>query len=350
MLRLGPKAFAKVPFPLMKRYEGKGLPQNPTVAVIANDAIGNFIVATPLLQMIRRELSPSSVHYFGGTRTLEFQDNSDLFEKHFPLHGKGLREAYEWVDGFHYDLVVNVEQGSLAKAFAGLICDENTYVCGPAIGTRGDIPFSEDIRGDLWRDMEWISEKIREKYPFLQSSFIGEIYTRLAYLEGEVPKYKIPRQEPTRAIPDCLVAPSASLPEKLWPLEKWVEVLTWLKEQGKTAGVLGAKPAVQKEHWKGSSVEEELVQRGLVEDLRGEFTLPEVVGALGKAKFVLTLDNGILHAACASGTKTVGLFRHGIHRLWAPPYENLTVLTPGEEKAVESISLEMVKESLQRVF
>jgi ADP-heptose:LPS heptosyltransferase len=61
---------------------------------------------------------------------------------------------------------------------------------------------------------------------------------------------------------------------------------------------------------------------------------------------VITIDNGILHLAAATGTPTVGLFRHGIHRLWAPPFANLTVLTPGEKKAVAEIPVQVVQEAI----
>ena len=53
--------------------------------------------------------------------------------------------------------------------------------------------------------------------------------------------------------------------------------------------------------------------------MRGRITLPQVAGAIAKAKAVVSLDNGILHLACSTATPTVGLYRNGIHRLWAPP-------------------------------
>jgi len=75
--------------------------------------------------------------------------------------------------------------------------------------------------------------------------------------------------------------------------------------------------------------------------------LPAVAGALARAKAVLTLDNGILHMAAAAGAPTVGLFRHGIHRLWAPPVAGLTVLTAGEGKPVSEIQPERVIEAVR---
>ena len=83
------------------------------------------------------------------------------------------------------------------------------------------------------------------------------------------------------------------------------------------------------------------------EDMRGVLTLPQVAGALANAKSVVSLDNGILHLACSTETPTVGLYRNGIHRLWAPPSPSLKVIEPGEGATVDSISLKAVIEAVQ---
>lgn len=319
--------------------------------MIANDAIGNFVVATPLLQMLRRELKPSFLTYFGGKRTWEMQVASDLFEATYPLHGTALDEAVKAGAG-KYDLIVNVENGPHAKAFAGAIAGD-ALVCGPAFlayagGTSEDLPFPADERGDLWRDREWIAPDLTKKYPFLQSGWIAEIYARLAYLDGPVPKYRVPK-DPVQHDFDVLIATSASLSEKLWTRDKWFGALTSLADRGLKVGLLGAKPSDQKTHWKGADDETMMVESGLIADLRGKWTLPQVAGALERARAVLTLDNGILHLAAAAGSPTVGLFRNGIHRLWAPPSEHLTVLVPKVGEAVSEISLGAVMEAMARV-
>jgi ADP-heptose:LPS heptosyltransferase len=330
----------------MPRYEGQGLPESPRIAVIANDAIGNFVVATPLLQMLRRELKPTHIHYYGGIRTLEMQEASDLFEWSYPLHGRSFGDACRAVPG-PYDLVVNVERTENAMAMAAFLEGPETYICGPCLGPRGPMPFPEDDRGDLWRDQEWISPEITSRYPFLTTGFIGEMYTRLAYLKGPVPGYRVPT-EPTSSPCDVLVATSASLPDKLWPVTKWVTIFERLRAAGLKVGLIGAKPSVQKAYWEGESDEDQMVVSGLVADLRGEYTLPQVAGILASCKLVLTLDNGILHLACAGGRPVVGLFRNGIHRLWAPPHPELEVLIPPLGEPVSEIELETVWEACRR--
>ncbi len=335
----------------MIRYANQPLPRHPRIAVIANDAIGNFVMATPVLQLLRKEREPASIDFFGGTRTEELQRGSDLFEHAHALHGAtsdAIREFLERAGSF--DLIVNLESTALAKTFAGLMAGENSFVAGPCMGPggRGELDFADDDRGRLWQDREWTRETLTSDYPFLRSGFISEIFARLAYLEGELPRYHVPISDPLIAIPDILIATAASLPEKLWPITKWVELVRSLVQKGLSVGLLGAPPKEQLAHWKGGEDESALVQAGLAQDLRGVLSLPQVVGALGRARAVVSLDNGILHLAVAAETPTVGLYRHGIHRLWAPPSSHVEVLTPGEGGEVAAIAMERVLEALER--
>lgn len=328
---------------MIRRYTGQPLPPRARVAVVANDAIGNFVVATPLLQMVRRELNPAVIHYYGGKRTRQLQEASDLFDAHFPLHGSDLDEIVASVP-HPYDLILNVESGPHATEFVGRIAGD-ALVAGPVTVDGEAIPFPDDEPGDLWRDREWISAEITNKYPFLDSGFIAEIYARACYLSGPVPPYKVP-MVPTDTGCDVLIATTASLPDKLWPFAKWSEVLSELKGQGVKVGLIGAPPKAQSEHWKGADEESQLVHDGLVEDLRGRYSLAEVVGALAATRRILTLDNGILHLAAATQTPTVGLFRYGIHRLWCPPFGQMHPVVTPERHPVADIPVDEVREAL----
>lgn len=337
----------------MKRYQGEDRQAFKRIAVVANDAIGNFAVSTPLLQMLAAAVPGAQIDYFSGNRTQELCDASNLFTESVALHGtdpgefaievskKGMLSAYDWV--------INVERTAYSKVASSMLVKEGGYITGPSIGPggRGDLPFGMDERAKLWEDQEWVSDRITSRYAYLQTGFIGEIFCRLAYLEGDVPRYAIPSAEPNIEVPDILVAMAASLPIKLWPFSKWWDVLDALKEDGLSVGLVGAPPQQQQQYWMGGGQEQELIERGLIKDLRGTMTLPEVTGALAKSKAVLTIDNGILHMAASTSTPIVGLFRHGIHRLWAPPFGNVTVLTPGEGKPVESIEVKSVLSALK---
>jgi hypothetical protein len=287
---------------------------------------------------VRSELRPCRLVHYAGTRTAELQAAGTVADEAVSLHGATTDEFRAMLQrAGEFDLIINVEATSFSKAFAGLLAGEATLVAGACIarGGWGDLPFPADDRGNLWRDTEWIGPGLTARYPFLRSPFIGEIFARLCYLDGALPAYQLPIAEPMGAVPSVLISAAASLPDKLWPVEKWRVVLGDLHRAGHDIGLLGAPPSQQSLHWLGAGVEDVLVREGLVRDLRGAFPLPGVVGALRKATLALTIDNGI-----------VGLFRHGIHRLWAPPAPRLTVLEPGEGRVVADIPVDVVQRAV----
>lgn len=324
----------------VKRYQGEPLPPSARIALLANDALGNYVVATPLIAMLKAKFPGAHLTFLSGGRTAEFWRNDPRLDASHLIYGTDLREAAEFVVRQSFDWVINLETSTWAMAMAALACGEDTFVTGPCLNSdgRSPLPSGDNERGRLLDDREWISEDLTTRYPFLESGFIGEIFCRLAWMEGPICRYHVPSQPvDASTIPDVLIATSASLPEKLWPVEKWEAALDAMRAQGRTVGLLGAKPAAQSKFWRGNETEARLVESGRVQDLRGQFTLPQVVGALAAARYVFTLDNGILHLAAATETPTVGLFRHGIHRLWAPPAPNVTVVTPGEGRMVADI-------------
>jgi hypothetical protein len=302
--------------------------------------------------MLRDQFKPASIDYYGGIRTWEFQASSELFEWSYPFHGAPPSDLAGIASSRRgYDLVVNVEKETPAKIFAGALCTEDSFICGPCGDMPGhDLPFPDDLPGQLWMDPNWMAEDITERFPILSSGFIGEILCRASYLRGPIPAYRVPCEEPSRPIPPILISTAGTIPEKLWPAENWLEMLSFFEAKGLEVGLLGAHPLQQKQFWKGNDGEEILVRSGLVKDLRGKLTLPEVVGALKGCRFVLTLDNGILHLAVAMKKPTVGIYRYGIDRLWAPPSDSLTVLTPAKDHSVSDIGVDVVKEAVSRAF
>jgi hypothetical protein len=318
------------------------------VAVIANDALGNYAIQTSILTMIRRELSPSHILAVSGTRVAEFLDASTLADSYWLLHGSKPEEGLNAL--LHqgtYDLVLNLESTTMSKV-ATSILGRSGYVCGPCLNAdcRGDYAFPDDDRGDLWRDKSWISDDLPIRFPFLKTGFIAEIFARLCFLSGPVAPYDLPCQTPPIPVPEVLLSCSASLTSKAWSRNGWLCLVSHLQAKGLSIGMLGASRKVQSNLYSGIDLEDDLVHAGVL-DLRGALTLPQVVGAIASARLVVTLDNGILHLAAATETPTVGLFRHGIHRLWAPPAPNIVVLEPGEGNDVHQIPLEAVTAHLE---
>lgn len=345
----------------MERYVGSPLAADAKIALASNDALGNYAICTLLARAIQYYYPNCRIDFYGGERTRELEEASvgALFAYRQSLHGIDLERAMgdairrrDEVSG--YDLVINIEQGESNMRIAGEL-GRDGFVCGPCIDpdTGAAVAFADDDRGDLWRDQEWRSPYLAKKFSFLITGFIGEIFVRLCYLEpisgapwrGGLPRYWFPTRRPRGDTPDVLVSTGASLPEKLWPAGKWREVLSWLRGLGFSIGLLGAPRKTQERYYHSNEAEDALVKEGLLLDLRGTLTLPEVVGAIEKSVLVVTIDNGILHFAAAFDKPTVGLYRRDYVGLWAPPNPNLRALT-SESGEVEAITVDSVRQAV----
>lgn len=340
----------------MERYRGQPLPPAPRIALVVNDALGNFAIATPLARAMKRLHPECTIDYYGGTRTSELEVASvgpgALFDWRCDALGTSPAALFEAArtrmsDGGPYHIVLNLEASELHRALAAVL-GEDGFVCGPCIAPdgRGPWDYSDDERGDLWRDRNWASDDLAERYSFLETGFIAEVFLRLAYVPplpdaewpGGVPKYALPAAEPPVSTPPILISTGATLPEKTWPVERWAELLRDLPQP---CGLLGAPPKRQERFYHSAGSEELLVNEGLVQDLRGKLTLPEVVGAVAKAELIVTVDNGILHFAAAFDRPTVGLYRREVIKLWAPPNPNLVPLS--SKDGVAQIPLDEVR-------
>jgi ADP-heptose:LPS heptosyltransferase len=343
----------------MERYRGQSLGPSPRIALVVNDALGNFAIATPLARAVKRLHPECTLDYYGGTRTAELEEaavgSGCLFDWRCDALGRSpaavfeiARSRMQEIGGYH--LVVNLEASELHRVLAAFL-GERGFVCGPCIAPdgRGMWDYPDDERGDLWRDRNWASEDLAQRYSFLQTGFIAEVFLRLAYVPpfedaewpGGVPRYAVPHAEPSIATPPILISTGATLPEKTWPIECWVEIL---RELPQPVGLLGAPPKRQERFYHTAHSDEQLVQSGLVKDLRGRLTLPEVVGAVAKADLIVTVDNGILHFAAAFDRPTVGLYRREVIKLWAPPNPNLIALS--SESGVADIPVDDVRKAV----
>lgn len=333
---------------------GQSLRKGSRIALVANDAIGNFVVSTPLLQVLRRQHPDAHIHYVSGPRVAELLATCDLIDSYGYLSGDEptSTDVSAKRDAVPFDLTINLERSSEAMRRAADLARDG-FVAGPCAGRDGasQLPQPDDERGRLWNDPDWTAPDLVDRYSFLRSPFIGEIFCRLLYWEGAIPPYRIPIEAVAASAPDVLISCSASLEQKLWTTESWLAAVEWLGARGLKVGLLGAAASTQRKRWIGAAMEDEILANSSVYDLRGRWTLPQVAGAIERCRLVLTLDNGVLHIAAAVGKPIVGLYRAGIHRLWTPPVSNLCALWPPTPDApVASIPVERVIRTLEQLF
>jgi ADP-heptose:LPS heptosyltransferase len=326
-------------------FNDQPLRPRPHLAVLFYDAIGDFVVVTPLLRGLREKYPGCTIDYLSGERTRDLEAASPLIDARFSVFGdpEALRRLPAWVAAREaaagpYDLAINCDFHPLLAVVTRLLAPR--YVVGRCLGPdlRDDLPRAPGKVHQL-HDEYWAAPDLLERYgDVLTSPFIGEILCRLAFVTTDFHRTTVPATPPPAPVPDVLIATGGRRPAKLWPAAHWRAVIAWCAAQGLTVGLLGDRPAAQAAVYHAGALEAELLRTTPLVDLRGRFRLPEVAGALQRARACVSVDNGIMHLAYSVGTPTIAIFGASPWWLWTPRVPHLQVVTPPEPCACAAAS------------
>lgn len=321
----------------MERFTGKALKPRPHIAVLFYDAIGDFVVATPLLRGLREKYPGCVLDYYGGERTRELEQASRLVDARCSVFGPGAslatvtKFAAERIGvAGGYDLVVNCDDHPTLAVLANAL--QPRYVVGACFDAelRGLLPAGPEKVDALAHEF-WAAPDLLDRYgDVLASQYIGEILCRLARIETDFARTEVPVAPPPVPVPAVLISAGGKRQAKLWPAYHWLNFLERCEAAGLEVGLLGDRPESQRERYHSGDDEDYLLARVPLVDLRGRLTLPQVAGALAKARACITVDNGIMHLAGAVGVPTLALFGASPWRVWAPRSPNLQVVLGDE--------------------
>ena len=139
------------------------------------------------------------------------------------------------------------------------------------------------------------------------------------------------------------IHPGASMPEKRWPLERFMEA----------ARVLSSRPGVsviafQDPEGYGSELS------AIPGVTPARTSLRELVALIGQCDLLVCNDSGPMHIAGGVGTPAVAVFGNGVAR-WFAPVGNGHELVSGDEEAglaggIESVEIERVLDAVDRVI
>ncbi len=321
----------------MERFTGQPLRVGPHLAVLFYDAIGDFVVATPLLRGLREKYPGCTIDYFGGERSRELEEASPLIDARFSVFGPAdsllalpAYVARRRLAAGPYDLAINLDDHAALALVAATLGAR--YVVGRCYDAelRSPLPHAQGRVEALYEE-DWASPDLLRRFgDVLSSQFIGEIFCRLARVETDFARTEVPAEPPPLAIPPLLISTGGKRSAKMWPADHWLTFLDHCRSAGLSVGLLGDAPQRQSRQYHAGQTDELILADGLAVDLRGKLTLPQVCGALRRAHACVTIDNGIMHLAGAVGVPTLALFGASPWRLWAPPSPNLRVVLGSE--------------------
>ncbi|WP_417477490.1 glycosyltransferase family 9 protein [Maricaulis sp.] len=118
--------------------------------------------------------------------------------------------------------------------------------------------------------------------------------------------------------PVLAICPSASMPYKVWPGERFGELVKHLTASG--GAMAGARVAIfggPGDQAAAAPVHAALPDAGLL-DFTGQLGLMDVAACLQRARLFIGNDSGLMHMAAAMQTPTLGLFGPSDERRYGP--------------------------------
>jgi heptosyltransferase-3 len=310
----------------MEWFNDQPLRPRPHIAVLFYDALGDFVIITPLLRGLKEKYPDCTLDYFSGERTRELEEALPYIDARFSVFGNpnALTElpaflAERRAVAGEYDLVINCDFHPTMAFVAHML--QPRYVVGKcyAADLREEVPRAPGKVHQL-HDEFWSAPDLLQRYgDILRSTYIGEIWCRLAFVETDFYRTEVPTQDPACDIPEVVISTGGRRPAKLWSRDYWKQVIDWCFGQGFRVGLVGDKPQRQSAVYHTGDTESWLLEQTPLIDLRGQFSLPQVAGALARARACVSVDNGIMHIAYSVRTPTIALFGASPWMVWTPP-------------------------------
>jgi ADP-heptose:LPS heptosyltransferase len=101
-----------------------------------------------------------------------------------------------------------------------------------------------------------------------------------------------------------LLNPFSRWQAKAWPLDRYAELLGWMRSQCSVSPLIVGGPGEEEQ----AARLMDLLEAGTAVSLVGQLSLPQALCLYRRARLMVTGDSGPMHAAAALGTKVIALF------------------------------------------
>jgi len=324
---------------LLQRFDGRDLGHHPHIAILGSSKVGNFVVTVPLLVALRKRYPGAVIDFWGSELTRDFEERLEAIDwrTSWDRDDAGLLDALaaaarERCDGHGpIDLLVNCDGfNPVTQVLASWL--RPAWVAGAALVANGrrSVSWGDHPYQRFLDDPDWDSLAFLERYRGLfRSNYIAELMARMVFLEADVTQVPLPSEAPGFKVPDLLIHCTTTRAAKIWPFDRWQQVVAWCGERGISVGLVGAPPSRQQAEYHAGAGEDQLLRSGILQDLRGRTSLIELAGACQQARAVVSVDAGPLHIAAAMGVPTLAVVGNDAAavgpspiRLWMPRAAN----------------------------
>jgi ADP-heptose:LPS heptosyltransferase len=296
------------------------IPGNGRVAVIRLRSMGDCILTTPALAVLKQARKDLSIAIVVEERFRAlFEDNPDV--------AAILQPEWRQVRRWRPDLCLNLHGGGTSAALtalsgAGFRAGFAHFRCPAIYNIR--IPRAQEILG--------VERKVHTAEHLASAIFF------LGAPEVEIPRAKlfVSCEEPQAGmpIPRVVIHPVAATAEKTWPPERFIQTARYLEKQFELAPVFIGGPG------------DDLSPFHAWRTISGA-SLVEIKSLIAGAALFLGNDSGPAHMAAAFGIPVVVIFGGSDPMVWAPWRTQAEVVIA--RGGIASISVQQVFDALERL-
>ena len=299
--------------------EGK-IPKIESMLIIHQGALGDFILALPVLFVLRRAFPNARPIMMGYPRILQLAEERFYADEIFSIDQKGMATFFvregpldQTLSRFFgaFELIV-----VFGKDKEGTLIGNLKRVCQGRILHINPLPRWDEgvhLSDFLLKQLGRYGIPIRDTVPRLYLRDSDQEWGEEFWMQRGVSP-----EERSRGI---ILHPGSGSKKKIWPIHRYVELFQQLRNQlnGTFLVVLG--PAEGPEAQRAF---EEVGDRHLI--LAKGLSLVQLASVMAGCRLFIGNDSGISHMAAALGLPTLALFGPTDHRVWSPRGEKVVIV------------------------
>ena len=272
------------------------------VLIIRPGGIGDAVLLLPTLQLFKKSFPDSTVYLLAEKR------NAQVFDL---CEGLSAVWAYDccadWKKFFFkkFDLIIDTEQSHFLSAVIARVLRAELR-CGFATNRRGDLFDRVASYDQNAYEVESFFHLVNTVKNITPAHFNPPFIRPESLMD--IPFGGLDRIMPKN--PYVVVFPGASVADKRWPVERFMELSERLNDTGYEIVIVGA----------GSDFDlsEQIAGCCGGVNIAGKTSLPQVARIISGAELFIGGDSGLMHLAVAVGGKTVSLFGPSNPAKWGP--------------------------------
>jgi len=299
------------------------IPEVQSMLVIHQGALGDFILALPVLSALRRAFPEARPVMMGYPRILQLAEERFYAEEIFSIDQKGMatffvrqgpldRTLSQFFSAFELIVVFGKDGEGTLIGNLKKVCQGRVLHINPLPNWDEGVHLSDHLLKQLTR----YGISLSETYPRLHLKELDRKWGEDFWMGRGVSP-----EERSKVI---VLHPGSGSRKKTWSLRKFLDLFRHLQTQlgGKFLIVLGPAegPEVQQAF-------EELTSSHLV--LAKGLSLVQLASVMEGCRLFIGNDSGISHMAVALRLPTLAIFGPTDHRVWSPRGEKVEVVRRG---------------------